>query len=106
MNLLWRGWRTLATVACFAVFALGGMILGVIGIPLVRLAWRRPQARHRAGRWLIQRGFLLFGLMMRGTGVLRVKYEGMEVMRASGRLVLANHPTLIDFVCDADRHRV
>ncbi len=98
MNLLWRGWRTLATIFCFAVFAMGGALLGAFGIPMVRLILRKADSRHRAGRWLIQRGFHLFVLMMRGTGVLRVRYEGMEALRTRGRLVMANHPTLIDFV--------
>ncbi|MDB5050201.1 MAG: hypothetical protein JWO30_3272 [Fibrobacteres bacterium] len=98
MKLLWRTWRTAATLMCFAIFALGGATLGLFGIPLVWLVWRKEESRHRVGRIIIQRGFHLFVLLMRITGVLHVRYEGLEALRRSGNLVLANHPTLIDFV--------
>jgi 1-acyl-sn-glycerol-3-phosphate acyltransferase len=98
MNLVWRAWRSFATVLCFATFAVGGLALGLGGIPLVWLIWRRQESRHRVGRWIVQKGFHLFVLMMRGTGVLRVRFEGLELLRRPGHLVLANHPTLIDFV--------
>ncbi|HKP95690.1 MAG TPA: lysophospholipid acyltransferase family protein [Fibrobacteria bacterium] len=98
MSLLWRMWRTAATVMCFAVFAMGGALIGAFGIPCVWLIWRKEEARHRVGRWIVQKGFHLFVLLMRGTGVIHVRYEGLESLRRSGNLVLANHPTLIDFV--------
>lgn len=91
-------WRTAATVMCFAVFAIGGAALGLIGIPLVWLIWRKQESRHTVGRWIVHRSFHLFVLLMRVTGVLHVQYVGVEALRRNGNLVLANHPTLIDFV--------
>jgi 1-acyl-sn-glycerol-3-phosphate acyltransferase len=98
MSLLWRAWRTLATLWCFFAFAAGGVILGGISIPLVWLLWRREEDRHRVGRDIVRWSFFLFVWMMRITGVLRLRIEGGEALRRPGNLVLANHPTLIDFV--------
>jgi 1-acyl-sn-glycerol-3-phosphate acyltransferase len=98
MNLLWRGWRTLATVLCFACLAIGAMLLGALCIPVVWLLWRRNEARHRMGRFIVHTGLRVFVLLMRGTGVLHVRYERLDGLGSSGNLVLANHPTLIDFI--------
>lgn len=98
MNLLGRIWRTLATLWCFFTFAVGGVLLGWTSIPLVWLIWRKQEDRHRAGRNLVRWGFFLFVWMMRLTGVLKLRIEGKESLLRPGNLVLANHPTLIDFV--------
>lgn len=72
--------------------------MGLMGIPLVWLICRNEASRHKVGRWIIQNGFRLFVMIMQVTGVMRVKYYGLDELRKSGNLVMANHPTLIDFV--------
>ncbi len=98
MKFLWRVWRTLATLWCFFTFAVGGAVLGTTIIPLVWLRWRKQEDRHRVGRNIVRWSFFLFVWMMRITGVLKLRIEGRETLLRSGNLVLANHPTLIDFV--------
>ena len=98
MKLLGRLWRTIATVFCFSVFATGGILIGAGGIPIVWLIWRKPEARHRVGRVILQKSFHLFVRLMNVSGVLRSNFEGLETLRKQGNIVLANHPTLIDFV--------
>lgn len=98
IKLLWRAWRTVATLWCFFSFAVGGLILGWLSIPLVLLFWRKDSDRHRVGRNLVRWSFFLFVGMMRVLGVLQLRIEGKERLLVPGKLVLANHPTLIDFV--------
>lgn len=98
MSLLWRLWRTVATLSCFSIFALGGLALGMVAIPMVRLVRRDDASRHRAGRWIVYQSFRFFIGYMRRTGVLNLRIEGAEALRKPGALLLANHPTLIDFV--------
>lgn len=98
MRLLGRAWRTVATLWCFFTFAVGGVTLGWLSIPLVWLIWRKEEQRHRVGRALVRWSFFLFVGMMRVLGVLQLRIEGKEHLLRPGKLVLANHPTLIDFV--------
>ncbi len=98
MKFLWRSWRTVATVFSFAVFAIGGALLGLFASPLVWIFWRKENSRHKVGRFIVQYSFRIFVLMMQGLGVLRVHYVGLAELGKSGNLVMANHPTLLDFV--------
>lgn len=93
-----RAWRVLATGLCFATFGAGSLLLGGVLFPLLRLAvWNRA-ARARIARRVIRLGFRAFVAMMRATRVLSVEVHGAERLRGGGRLILANHPTLIDVV--------
>lgn len=93
-----RMWRTFATGLCFATFGVGGITLGAVVFPLTRLLiWRRDR-RIAAARATIHWLFRLFVWMMRGFGVISYEVRGGELLRGHGRLILANHPTLIDVV--------
>jgi len=91
-----RTYRTLATAFCFATFGVGGLVLASIVLPLLLLI-PRP-ARHRTARFLIQQLFRFFVALMEGCGVLSLSIVGAEGLRGCGRLILANHPSLIDVV--------
>jgi 1-acyl-sn-glycerol-3-phosphate acyltransferase len=82
-----QAWRVVATGLCFATFGVGGLLLGVVVFPLLRLVVRQREARVRLAR-----------AVMRATGVLSVEVLGAERLRGKGQLILANHPTLIDVV--------
>lgn len=93
-----RAWRVVATGLCFAVFGLGSLALGAVVFPLLHLlVWNRER-RVRIARAVIRGTFRFFIGMMRGTGVLTFEVRGAERLRGGGRLILANHPTLIDVV--------
>jgi len=91
-----RGWRVARTGSAFALFFAGGTLLA-LALPLVRrLARDRDGFDLRAQR-AIRAGYALFMAYMRGIGLTRVRVEGAERLRAPGaRLVVANHPTLVD----------
>ncbi|TFZ00390.1 1-acyl-sn-glycerol-3-phosphate acyltransferase [Ramlibacter henchirensis] len=93
-----RGWRVLATGLCFASFSLGSLMLGAMVFPFLRLAIRNRARRVAIARQVIRGMFRLFVGMMRATGVLTIEVCGAERLRGGGRLILANHPTLIDVV--------
>lgn len=93
-----RGWRIVATGLSFLAFGVGGLLLGLIVFPLLRLCVRDRAACRRISRRLVQRSFRFHVGLMRALGVLTYELRGVERLRQPGLLVLANHPTLIDVV--------
>lgn len=93
-----RPWRVIATGFCFAMFGVGSLLLGLVVFPLLRLLVRDRARQVRLARRLIRLTFQLFVGLMRATGVLSVEIQGLQRLQGSGRLILANHPTLIDVV--------
>ena len=91
-------WRVLATGFCFAVFGLGGVVLGFVVFPLLRLLIWNRQRRIRMARSTIRMVFRFFIGLMQQLGVLRYELTGMERLEREGLLILANHPSLIDTV--------
>ncbi|QSQ16365.1 lysophospholipid acyltransferase family protein [Myxococcus landrumensis] len=91
-------WRVLATGFCFATFGLGGLALRLLYFPLLSLFVRHKPRRTRLARLAVHYSFRFFIELMRVSGVLRYRVEGVEKLSRSGLLILANHPTLIDVV--------
>ena len=89
----------MATASSFAVFGIGGFILGTLILPIVALCIRNPSRRLRIIRRLVggsMRGFVYY---MKGVGVLRYRIDGLHhVDPAQNYLIIANHPSLIDVV--------
>ncbi|SNY98286.1 lysophospholipid acyltransferase family protein [Halomonas sp. hl-4] len=92
----WR--RGLGTAISFLMFGIGGLVIGLVVAPLIRLCIRNSERRQRIARRLIQRCFRLFATLMQKLGVLDYRFEHMERLQRPGLLVLANHPSLIDVV--------
>jgi len=93
-----QAWRVLATGACFLAFGVGSVLLGVLVFPLLNTVVRAPERRVPLARGVIRATFRFLVWMMRTTRVISVEVHGIERLRGGGRLILANHPTLIDVV--------
>jgi 1-acyl-sn-glycerol-3-phosphate acyltransferase len=93
-----RLWRVLATGLCFSAFGIGSLLLGAVVFPLLHLSVWDAQRRVRLARAVIRSTFRFFIGLMRATGVLTFEVHGAERLHGGGRLILANHPTLIDVV--------
>ena len=92
-------WRLVMTGLCFALFGLGGLLLSVVWFNvLLVLVWNTSR-RRRLARRSIAASFRLFLTAAKGLGVLDYRIDGAEILRQErGCLVVANHPTLIDYV--------
>jgi 1-acyl-sn-glycerol-3-phosphate acyltransferase len=88
--------RVLGTGLSFLVFGLGGLILGGLVFPLVRLAVADGPRRHAISREILRYAFRFFIELMRCVGVLSYELVGFERLERRGLLILANHPSLID----------
>jgi 1-acyl-sn-glycerol-3-phosphate acyltransferase len=93
-----RVWRILVTGGCFAVFGLGGLVMGLVVFPLVLLLPGSPARRRSRTRSLVQRGFRLFVWLMSSLGGLSYEFRHPERLGRPGQLIIANHPTLVDVV--------
>lgn len=98
-RLLNRTWRLIGTGLSFAVFGLGGTVLGVVFFPLLLLVIRDHERRKRYARVAVNRLFKVFVYLMATLGVLRWRVSGMHTFDSSRpSLIIANHPSLIDVV--------
>ncbi|MBB5205757.1 1-acyl-sn-glycerol-3-phosphate acyltransferase [Inhella inkyongensis] len=93
-----RLWRIPVTGLLFAAFGLGGVLLGLLAFPLVRLLVQDPARRARWSRALVQRAMAAFVWSMRAGGIVDTRIIGAERLRRRGLLILASHPTLVDVV--------
>jgi 1-acyl-sn-glycerol-3-phosphate acyltransferase len=98
-----QGWRVAATGFVFVVFGLGAIVISATMFPLLRLStWSRAVARRRIQRGM-QVTFKVYMELMRSLGILTYAIDGSAAdalarLRQPGRLIIANHPTLLDVV--------
>lgn len=92
-------WRAVRTGLAFVVFGVGALIVAFVIIPVIRRApggRSDPTIRVQA---VIHRGFRWFEWFMSVLGLIRVsRVEFERLLRDGPRVVVANHPTLIDVV--------
>ena len=97
-------WRIFATGLCFSLFGLGGLTLTFIIFPLLTYSLKDKQQRELKVQRIIQRCFHFFCETMRLTGAIDYRFEGLEVLQAdTDCIIVANHPSLIDYVLIASR---
>jgi 1-acyl-sn-glycerol-3-phosphate acyltransferase len=91
--------RIFATGVCFLLFGFGGLFLGVILLPLLTFTLKDKKQRELKVQKIIQQSFWAFCETMRLTGCIDYKIEGSEKLKADkNTLIVANHPSLIDYV--------
>jgi len=90
--------RLAATGFCFAVFGVGGLVLGLIVLPALRLLPGERIVHRERVRGTLGAALRWFAGLARSLGVLTYDIRGLERLGRPGQLVLANHPTLLDAV--------
>ncbi|MFT4020474.1 MAG: lysophospholipid acyltransferase family protein [Acinetobacter sp.] len=92
-------WRVAATGFSFVSFGLGGIIIGSLISPILKVYTSDPKRREQLSQSIIKQGFHGFTEMMVKLGIMTYHVEGLEHLQHSQQeLVIANHPTLIDVV--------
>ena len=103
-SLVNRIWRWLATGFFFALFGIGGLLLSIIWFNLLRLIIRQPDRVHRMTLNSIRNSFRFFLSGLRRVGVMDYRFTGDEKFQQdTGCLIVANHPSLLDYVILASR---
>jgi 1-acyl-sn-glycerol-3-phosphate acyltransferase len=94
-----RRWRAVRAGLAFAAFGVGSLFIAVVALPVLALLPGDTRQRRLRGQWLVHQGFRALVWFARGLRLVRVVHVGVERLRGPGpRLVVANHPTLIDVV--------
>jgi 1-acyl-sn-glycerol-3-phosphate acyltransferase len=92
-------WRVLATGHCFAFLFGGGFIIAITALPLTRLLGSTPAEKNTRSRRLVHHAFRFYLWQMQALGLMTLDIRGREYLQhASGKLVIANHPSLLDVV--------
>ncbi|MGA3002561.1 MAG: lysophospholipid acyltransferase family protein [Acetobacteraceae bacterium] len=95
-NLIQRSWRVLATGFAFACFFLGGAVLAGIVFPVLAI---REVGREDRTQRLISRTFRFYLAMLRVLGLIGLEIvNGEQLATCQGKIIVANHPTLLDVV--------
>ncbi|MGC7559765.1 lysophospholipid acyltransferase family protein [Pasteurella sp. PK-2025] len=92
-------WRIVGTGLAFAMFGLGGLILGNIWFSLIRLYYKDESKRRQASQRSISFCFRVFVKSLKCLRIIDYKIEGAEILQQDrGCLIIANHPTILDYV--------
>lgn len=98
MKRLNKMWRVAATGFAFVLFGLGGLSLGLfLGADLL-LVRARPATKIRVVRRVISLLCAWYIRTLRCLGLLTYHCEGFAGLDWRGKLIVANHPTLLDAV--------
>jgi 1-acyl-sn-glycerol-3-phosphate acyltransferase len=90
-------WRWLVTAFSYLMFGLGGLMFSIVAVPVLFCLPGGKPARTRRTQQSLHFLLRAYVRMMRLLGVVTYQIEGIEKLQGS-RLILANHPSLLDVV--------
>lgn len=92
-------WRVAMTGWLFILFGSGGLALSLLWFNVLLVVVRNRDKRRALARRSIAASFRLFLRIGRLLGVFDYRFTGVDLLRGDkGCLVVANHPTLLDYV--------
>ena len=98
-SILSRLWRIPMTGLCFVLFGVGGVLLSLTWFNLLTLFVRDKCVRRRVARRSISLSFRFFLSVVKYLGLLDIQIHDAESLRRErGCLIVANHPSLIDYL--------
>lgn len=99
INALNYVWRLAGTGLAFACFFGGGLLLALTVFPMIALFVREEERRVRAVQAVIHRVFRFYIGMLQWLGIMKLEVTGARALvDGKGRMIIANHPTLLDVV--------
>ncbi len=90
--------RLATTGLSFMLFGVGGVLLGVVVVPLLLAVPGSGAARRTRVRRMIRIAFRFFIGFAHHSGAISYSFSGAERLGRPGQLIIANHPSLIDIV--------
>lgn len=90
-------WRWLGTAFSFFIFGVGGIFLPLVVFPVLYLLPGSTHQREQRAQKVIHKTFRFYIRLMRFLGVLTYSISDIDKL-SRAKLILANHPSLIDVV--------
>jgi 1-acyl-sn-glycerol-3-phosphate acyltransferase len=92
--------RLVSKVSSFAVFGISSLILGTTLLPLFHVLAGFSEKRFNViSRRFVNKFFKFFVKYIEVTGAMRLSVENRELLKnIQGKVVIANHPSLLDVV--------
>lgn len=91
--------RIIGTGFCFTCFGVGGLLASLFIFPFIILFNPDAEKRQASAQRMVKRMFHSFVSLMVFLGIISFKVKGAEYIKeAEGKIVIANHPSLIDVV--------
>ncbi|MCR5537377.1 MAG: 1-acyl-sn-glycerol-3-phosphate acyltransferase [Succinivibrio sp.] len=95
---MYRFWQQCLTAFYFTLFGICALLLSWLWLPLLALVYK-GRNRTLAARKSIYYGFKLFWWLAHHIGFMHTHLEGQDKLGShQGMLVIANHPTYLDYV--------
>lgn len=91
-------WRVISAGLSFGLFGLGGLVLALTVFPLLLIIPIGSARRQRSSRAILSWLFRQYVRFMELCGLIKLEVRGAEHLQASGQLLIANHPSLLDVV--------
>ena len=91
-------WRWFGTALCFFLFGFFSFLVWAILFPVIAVFLGEGVAKKRRSRHLMHWVLRRYIGIMRTLGLLSYEVESGERLNRPGRLIVANHPSLIDVV--------
>jgi 1-acyl-sn-glycerol-3-phosphate acyltransferase len=92
-------WRLVFTGVAFAAMGLGGTILALTLFPPVAWLTRDPVLRQRRVQGLVRGSFRFYLALLEAFGLISLRVVDADRLKdLKGKLIVANHPTLLDVV--------
>ena len=97
-------YRRFKTGLFWCIFGLGGLGLSLTYFPFLRAMVRDPVARRLKARAAIAASFDRFARGIEALGVMTIDRSSLDVLRSMrGVIIIANHPTILDYVLIASK---
>lgn len=90
--------RFFATLFGFILFGVAGVLFKIALLPYTLKSTKGDIKRQLEARRMIGKVWRFFVGYLQWSGVLSVRFNGLEKLGKPGQLILANHPSLLDVV--------
>ena len=90
--------RFFATLFGFILFGVAGVLFKIALLPYTLKSTKGDIKRQLEARRMIGKVWRFFVGYLQWSGVLSVRFNGLEKLGRPGQLILANHPSLLDVV--------
>lgn len=92
-------YRAVISPILFAIFGLGSLFLSCIWFNLLSIFIKDSNKLLKISRISICYSFKFFLFLLKFLAIVNIKYDGIDKLRSlKGTLIIANHPTLLDYV--------